>query len=692
MPAAPTREIGTPSQVGLLGWDQFHDEFERTDKLRWPGNVEIYQQMLNDSQIDALRQAVVLPLMRRRWLIDPNGAPDQSVERVSRSLGLPILGQDSGHRARSRGRFAFGKHLEHVLRALFFGHYFFEQVYDRPATAGGPLMLRKLAPRPPHTIAQIKVEPDGGLKSIVQSVGLDMPEIPVSSLVAYVWDQEGGNWTGRSTLRSVYREWLLKDRLLRIDAINHERAGGVPVVEGPPGASDRDLERCAALAANFRVGERAGGAVPHGSKVHLVSGGNSAVVDSIRYLDESTARSFLAMFLMLGQTQTGSRALGEEFAGFFGMAGDAVADWVCDVTSDQVIEDDVDWNDGEQVEYVPRLVSQRNEDQDADAQTLAQMVTAGLLTVDAELEDHIRARYDLPLRPETMPVAPQSLAARERERIKAPRATSAGVEVDGVRLPDRELRREPMAFEVAAAVDFATMESTHTSALAALVAAWRDVRSGQVTELAQAIEASGGDEAALALLQATPVGAELLLDRMRGVAAQGIDGALAEAAAQGASIAAPDVEGVMSRLEGRADATATLMARSLSEAAGRRAVALTGGTLTPSEVADQVVEHLEGLSDAYLEEQFTGLLQQAQNTGRRAVFGESESIRAVYASELLDAATCDACASVDGKEYPDLAAAEEDYPTGGFKDCAGGPRCRGTLVAVYDDEAAPSVA
>jgi hypothetical protein len=480
-------------------------------------------------------------------------------------------------------------------------------------------------------------------------------------------------------------EWV-ESRLQRLDDLSRRYGPGLDAVVAPGGADDKDLEQLAALAVNFRVGERAGGAVPHGAKVNLVRGGNSTVIESIRYLDESTARSFLAMFLMLGQTQTGSRALGEEFADFFGMAGDAVADWICDVTTDHVIEDDVDFNDGDAVQFIPRVVSQRDEDPELDAATLSQMVTSGVLTVDPDLEDHIRARYDLPLRPETMPVAPQSLAAAERERIKQRRTQGAEV-----KLPDRELRREPSAVEVAAAVDFATMETTHVTALGALVNAWQAVRADQIAELAALITAAGGDEVALATIQATPAGADVLLERLRGVTAQGIDGALAEAAAQGATITAPDVESVLSGLESRAQATATLMARSLSEAAGRRAVALSGGSLGPADVADQVVEHLESLSDAYLEEQFTGLLTQGQNTGRRAVFDAAPSIRAVYASELLDASTCGPCSDVDGREYPDLAAAEEDYPTGGYKDCDGGPRCRGTLVAVYDDEEAPSV-
>ena len=44
---------------------------------------------------------------------------------------------------------------------------------------------------------------------------------------------------------------------------------------------------------------------------------------------------------------------------------------------------------------------------------------------------------------------------------------------------------------------------------------------------------------------------------------------------------------------------------------------------------------------------------------------------------------CHACAAVDGREYPDLQAAREDYPLGGYRDCDGQARCRGTLVFEY---------
>lgn len=63
---------------------------------------------------------------------------------------------------------------------------------------------------------------------------------------------------------------------------------------------------------------------------------------------------------------------------------------------------------------------------------------------------------------------------------------------------------------------------------------------------------------------------------------------------------------------------------------------------------------------------------------------------AIWASELLDGATCPKCAVIDGQEYATVEQAREDYPLGGYVNCDGGPRCRGTLVFEYHgDEDGP---
>jgi hypothetical protein len=78
----------------------------------------------------------------------------------------------------------------------------------------------------------------------------------------------------------------------------------------------------------------------------------------------------------------------------------------------------------------------------------------------------------------------------------------------------------------------------------------------------------------------------------------------------------------------------------------------------------------------------------AQNGARIATFLNGPSAD-LYASELNDRNTCSPCTAVDGtyignttdENIADQVAAL--YPNGGYADCAGGDRCRGTVIADY---------
>jgi hypothetical protein len=195
--------------------------------------------------------------------------------------------------------------------------------------------LRKLATRMPGTISEIEVERDGGLNYIRQDpagssltgsrtgsgllAGLQSPETPVDRLMAYVNEQEAGNWLGTSRLRALDRHWIRNDRLLRVDAITGERNGsGVPMASAPPGVSGRQTKELDALATSYRAGEAAGGVMPNGADLRFrgVEGTLPDIIEKIRY-DEQIAARFLGMFTKLGTTKTGSRALGQTFVDFF---------------------------------------------------------------------------------------------------------------------------------------------------------------------------------------------------------------------------------------------------------------------------------------------------------------------------------------------------------------------------------------
>jgi hypothetical protein len=278
-----------------------------------------------------------------------------------------------------------------------------------------------------------------------------------------------------------------------------------------------------------------------------------------------------------------------------------------------------------------------------------------------------------------------------RKRVSRSGRSRTAASASTPTLPARA-HRGMTAVERAAHIDFVSMDDVHAAAVTSLVERWRSVRAEQIEELAGKIAAARA-LSTLSRLAATTRGADDVRTVLEQVTDASVRAVLAEADGQGATVPAPNPDALLEEVTARADAIAELLAGSLSEAARRRAVALAGGALPNDQVAELVRAHLDGLSDAYLTEQFTGAVTAAQNGGRRAVLERAEQTDVAvryYASELLDASTCTVCAAIDGTEYDTLAAATAAYPTGGHIGCLGGPRCRGTIVAVFD-EAAPSV-
>ena len=396
MVAAPKTEIGYAAAVTSTFWA--FDETETTPELQWPQSVTVYDQMRRqDAQVASVLRAVTLPVRRTPWRIDPAGAKARVTQFVADELGLPVVGKNPKPAPRTRDRFSWAEHLQQALLMLPFGHMFFEQVYR--VGDDGRAHLRKLGPRMPRTIAEIQVAPDGGLVAIRQwppPAGGGLPPIPASRLVAYVHDKEGGNWLGQSLLRPAYKHWLIKDRLLRVQAQTIERNGmGVPLYKGAEG--EPDLSDGMTLARAWRAGESSGSAVPYGADMVLrgVEGTLPDADTPIRYHDEQIARAVLAHFLNLG-TQTGSWALGTTFADFFTLSLQTLAQQIADVATQHIVEDLVDINFGP-TEPAPRVVfDEIGSRQAATAASLKSLSDAGLIEPDDVLKQTIRQQYGMP--------------------------------------------------------------------------------------------------------------------------------------------------------------------------------------------------------------------------------------------------------------------------------------------------------
>lgn len=413
----PTSEKGYAGQNN--GWWAAPDE-EETPELRWPLNISVYDRMRRqDAQVISVLRAVTLPIRRTAWRIDPNGAKPEVAQQVADDLGLDLVGDDPNRKIlRTRDRFSWSEHLRLSLLMLPYGHSVFEQVYR--IDDSGRARLRKLAWRPPKTISRIDVAPDGGLVAVHQhgaklATGPAAPRMGVEHLVIYVNDREGGNWLGQSLLRPAYKYWLLKDRLLRVQAQTVDRNGlGIPVYESsklPDGITGEErtsreqseVDAGLKLARGLRSGDNAGASIPNSAKLTMkgVEGDLPDADVPIRYYDEQIARAVLAHFLNLG-TETGSWALGSTFADFFTLSLQTVAMQIADTVTQHIIEDLVDLNWGPD-EPAPRLVfDEIGSRHPATAEAIKALIDCGALTADPELETHLRTIYGLPsLAPET---------------------------------------------------------------------------------------------------------------------------------------------------------------------------------------------------------------------------------------------------------------------------------------------------
>ncbi len=405
--AAPLTEKGV-AVAGVGSWWSQLGEDEETPELRWPLSVAVYDRMRRqDPQVMSVLRAVKLPIRRTTWRIDGTGCDPAVTRHVADDLGLPILGDASPVRpARTRDRFSWGEHLRLALTALDYGHSIFEQVYR---IVDGRVHLGKLGWRPPRTITGWDVARDGGLRAVRQGVATGEVSIPVSRLVAYVQDREGGNWAGSSLLRPAYKPWLLKDRALRVQAQTLERNGlGVPVYTAGPEPDSTDpqsardevqaeLDGGRDLAAAWRSGDESGAAIRHGASIELmgVKGTLPNADIPIRYHDEQIARAVLAHFLNLG-TETGSWALGSTFADFFTLSLQTVALEVADTATMHIVEDLVDFAFSPS-EPAPRIVfDEIGSRHPATAEAIKSLVDAGVVEADDDLEGYLRTIYGLP--------------------------------------------------------------------------------------------------------------------------------------------------------------------------------------------------------------------------------------------------------------------------------------------------------
>ncbi|MDT0377238.1 phage portal protein [Streptomyces sp. DSM 42041] len=244
-----------------------------------------------------------------------------------------------------------------------------------------------------------------------------------------------------------------------------------------------------------------------------------------------------------------------------------------------------------------------------------------------------------------------------------------------------------------------TVHRQHTEATTDLMDEWETVAEEQYQELAQQIQTAVDDEdpEALAELALSTDGTATLRRALGAMATTAAEQMAREADAQGVEVEPPDIDEALRNqmpvhvwavfgveLVDIAAATAGLLASALAGQAGREALRRYRPGISGRQVAEEVTGWLRGLKHVLRRDTLADALHRAQNVGRLATLAEAPDPWRYVADERNDGNVCPPCREVDGTVFPDLEAARQVYGTGGYDQCAGGPRCRGTVRAIWN--------
>ena len=383
-----TEEIGATGTVlvhGILSNVDYNTKLEGTQRIR------IFDEMRKgDSTVRLGLIAVKYPILAAKWYIKP---PDGKEDKDEATLFVK-------ENLFENTTFSWTQFLRQALMLVDYGNAFFEKVFaTRP---DGKIGWQRFAQRLPQTVYRYTFQ-DGitaGITQILPTGGV--AEIPQWKLLMFVNELEGANYEGTSMLRAAYMPWYYKNLYYKIDAMATERQGvGVPMVISPPAATPADKAKAIEVAKNMRANEYAYLNFPKGFTLEYVDTHAKELKESkemILHHDRQILKAFLAHFLDLGATGSGSMALSNDQSELFLQS----LKYVCKLIQEEInkaIVELVDLNfpkskDGKYPTLEFGSIGQV--DFEKLATGLFRLAQGGIIVPDDDLERHVRNLFELP--------------------------------------------------------------------------------------------------------------------------------------------------------------------------------------------------------------------------------------------------------------------------------------------------------
>lgn len=401
--AKPIGSTGTMITGGIISLEEYNRNLIGKNGLQ---KYDIMRR--SDSTIRSALQVVKLPLFAAKWDIQAPVISEDDPEAKAKA-------KRADYKARFIKRELFHRNvdfvslLKSITSGLEFGYDVEEKTLELTDFEGEVRIgIKKIDKRKQTTI--LKWEAGKDKPGITQQLVGQTVEIPMEKLIVFTHDKEGDNHEGISLLRYVYKDWDIKDKLTIVNAIAIEKmAVGVPVIEEKEGsatASVTEVDKAIESISNMRANQQSYIKMPTSLGVAMLdmkSQTTKEVIPTLNYHDRRISQSILAQFMDLGGSAgSGSQSLSKDLTSLFMKSEQAFAQMIISCLQEQLIKQLCDFNFSDMSEGYPQLTVGNISDDDIAglAEAVSKLVTAGAVTPEATLEDHLREVMSLPKLPQ----------------------------------------------------------------------------------------------------------------------------------------------------------------------------------------------------------------------------------------------------------------------------------------------------
>lgn len=346
MADTPKRSEAT-KEIGVSGVRVNHgmvfDEF--LPELRGHRAIRKYREMsLNESTIGAILHSMDMLLRAVEWRTEP---ADDSDEAQREAEFVESVMEDMSH--------TYEEFISEVLSFLVYGWSYFETIYKRregldqkdPSRRSrfndGRIGIRKLAPRAQSSLSRWEFDGEGGVAGMYQTppnAGASEVFIPIEKALLFRTVTANNSPQGMSVLRRAYRSYWFLTNIQQYEAIAIERElNGLPVMKIPSeyltdSNNAQVRQKYEQIARDVKFNEQGFALLPSDTyedadgnptntplvSFELMASSGTRDIDTgkvITRYQTDIARTVLADFIMLGQSERGSFALSKSKSDLF---------------------------------------------------------------------------------------------------------------------------------------------------------------------------------------------------------------------------------------------------------------------------------------------------------------------------------------------------------------------------------------